>query len=122
MTDATIEAIVKRSLRNCHAIGVDSLVLTTDPMVRVFVAHPTHTLWMNKPPHPMSVGFHPHHCDVVLAPIFGRILNLSVSDVGDEYDFTSLNVYRYESPILGKSGRFTSTHELRRVAVNFELM
>jgi hypothetical protein len=117
MNDATLEAVLARSLVNCHARGVDSIVLAKDPMVRLFVANAGHELWRNMPDlnagqsvrYGMSVAFHPHHCDLTLTPVYGAIFNLSERKTQREACRAKefLFQYRYVSPITsGQPGSF----------------
>ncbi len=41
--------------KNCHAKGVDSIILSITPMIRFFYAHKNHKLWKIG-----DVGFHSH--------------------------------------------------------------
>lgn len=107
MNAKTIEAIASRSLVNCHAMGVDSLVLGVDPILRIFVARENHTLWTNMPDQTYSVGFHNHHCDVTLVHLTGIWSNEMLAQSGGVE--ISLAPYRYESIIAGKSGAFSAS-------------
>lgn len=102
------EWVASKSIRNCHALGVDSLLFRDTPgaMIRAFVCRPEHELWLNCPTlvYPFSVGLHPHHCDVTLAPIYGNAFNVThVLGFGN----TMLQAYQYESEITGTGGKFT---------------
>lgn len=73
--------IKELSLKNCHAMGVDSLVLSDRPnMVRIFYAHGEHELYRNLPivssRESFSVGLHEHHCDIQMIPLFGKVFNI----------------------------------------------
>lgn len=67
------------ALRNCHVEGLSSIMLYDEPAnrVRLFYAERDHALWRNDIPHglDMSVAVHPHHCDITLALVFGRVRN-----------------------------------------------
>lgn len=105
------EELAAKSIVNCHAMGVDSVVLAGPNMTRAFVAHKNHELWRNLPgDNIMSVGYHAHHCDVRLEPIYGCVYNLSVAR--SEIRMSAKGRYRefmYRSPITGGKGEFVST-------------
>lgn len=105
-----LEWIAERSLRNCHCPGVDSILFNDKPeqRVRVFIAQENHQLWRNEFPFKerMSIGLHPHHCNVELRPIFGTIWNVVRRPGGAP---VRLDCYRYESPI-----RPTGTPAIKR--------
>lgn len=111
---AVYEQLAAKSIVNCHAMGVDSLVMA-DPygskMARVFIAHKDHELWRNLPGESiMSVGYHAHHCDVLLKPIYGAVFNLLVRP--SELRLSPKGCYRefmYQSPITGEKGTFVAT-------------
>lgn len=89
------EKIVSKSLVNCHAAGVDSIVFDGVGKMRLFYADRDHDLWK-----PFEVALHPHHCDITIIPIEGsNVINISgeYSDQG-----TIMNCYLYESGINGK--------------------
>lgn len=89
-------------LRNCHAKGVDSILLDApNTKFRVFIANTWHDLWKNSASQNeiMSVGFHNHHCDVELIHLNGTVYNIGFTDIksGDTY-----LVYDYKSKINSK--------------------
>ena len=112
-----IEWITQRSYINCHAIGVDSLMINEDK--RVFFAHGgKHTLWKNfeTRTEEMSVGFHPHHCDLLLTSIIGNPENMIVEPAESGERFRT---FLYESGIHGKCKfRGTGYEVLRTVCVS----
>lgn len=65
---------VTSGLAHCHARGLYSIVLQTTPMVRLFYAAPDHALHRNQTGR--VVGFHAHHCNLNLIPVFGEITNV----------------------------------------------
>ena len=65
---------VTSGLAHCHARGLYSIVLQTAPMVRLFYAAPDHALYRNQTGR--VVGFHAHHCNLTLIPVFGQITNV----------------------------------------------
>lgn len=107
-----VSEIAKRSLINCHVVGLDSLVLDINPMRRVFVATPDHQLWRNTYGYPFSAGYHPHHCDVKFKVLTGKPLQVTPKTHPGEGDFRA---YMWESPIRGETGKFVplNGHERR---------
>lgn len=110
LLDNNLDAIVARSLNNCHAKGVSSIVLIDAPgeRVRLFVAHENHDLARNSPAlyreAGMSIGFHPHHCNITLQQVAGTIWNWIVAPI----DYTEIGTtkYSYESSITGTETQF----------------
>jgi hypothetical protein len=102
-----IEAIAAKSIINCHALGVDSILFADTPSARVraFIANPYHTLWRNygSHGHSLSVALHPHHCDVVLKRIFGTIWNIKPVGAIAGRRFSA---HKYVSPITTGHGSF----------------
>lgn len=119
------EFVLANSLINCHAFGLDSIVLHRDPdgkLVRLFVAQEGHELWLNdfhftyegsgelgdkpyikaKPKWQLSVAIHPHHCGVKLTAIKGEIGNFEFER--SNTDAFQLIEYMYQSPIKDKNG------------------
>lgn len=64
------------ALANCHADGMDSIVLHDEPgnRVRMFYADWHHTLHRNRDG-AFSIAIHAHHCDIRLVGLFGRASN-----------------------------------------------
>lgn len=92
-------------LRNCHAHGVDSVVLSTypdgRPHVRMFVTRPDHTLWRNSALHGFaSIAVHSHRADLMLKQIYGPVFNVRarVEKGGLEQD--TFSSWAYESALL----------------------
>lgn len=100
------QEIVSKSLLNCHCFGVHSIMLLESPgkTIRLYVSMHDNGLWKNFPREVntqyMSVGFHPHHCNLTLHCIKGVLLNWVVEESGDpsslRYAFTK---YKYKSQI-----------------------
>lgn len=98
------EEILSKSLMNCHAIGLHSIMLLESPgkTIRLFIAMPYHELWKNLPAdfdeNRMSIGFHPHHCNITLHCIMGRFHNWTVKENVWGY---SVKKFEYKSKING---------------------
>lgn len=77
-----LDLILKKSLINCHVVGVDSVLFDDTPRsrIRLFVANENHELWKNyfPPTEELSVAFHSHHCDLVLSPVIGEFINIVI--------------------------------------------
>lgn len=106
-------------LRNCHARGVDSIVLSTypdgRPKIRMFIARGSHELWKNTPwdNSPMSIAFHRHRARVELCLLAGSVWNVS----GSFSKRGILHPFQYESAILGKGCGFVALEGKRGVFV-----
>lgn len=113
--------IAGKSLINCHVEGVDSILFDDTPgrRVRVFVANKGHQLWRNSLSNPsdFSVALHPHHCSVLLVPIFGDIYNIMATP---GFDGEAFNVWAYQSQIMTGAGRFTNTGMTRSLRLSSE--
>lgn len=76
----------KLSLKNCHTIGVDSIVLHNDPyaqikMTRMFVAHSgKHNLFrLRNPDGTFVVAPHSHRYNITITPITGSLINYELN-------------------------------------------
>jgi hypothetical protein len=69
-----LPVIAKNSLRNCHVVGMDSVMFDNTPgkRVRAYIAQEYNELWRNgMPGEQLSLAIHPHHCDIELDRIYG---------------------------------------------------
>ncbi len=103
------EQILAQSRMNCHAHNVHSIMLLNSPgrTIRLFVALPGHELWKNqawyvRQGEDMSVGFHPHHCELTLQTVIGAIQNW-VIEPGDDFKLTE---FKYQSYLRNGLGGF----------------
>lgn len=106
-----LSTILTNSVINCHAIGLDSIMLMPAPnMVRVFVAREDHTLWRNNPDtqEPFSIGLHPHHCDITMVPLYGPISNVVLGGGPPNH---KLHQFEYRSGIVDRVGAFRNAKE-----------
>lgn len=107
---------LSKSLKNCHAFGVHSVMLNPcadGKLRRIFVARDWHQLWKNKlhreqPFYDLSVGIHPHHCDIRITGLKGTMFNhrfslFNVKNNGRSYYWKK---YEYVSPIVTPHGSF----------------
>lgn len=96
-------------IRNCHAIGLHSIVLTTypdgRPRVRMFVAEPNHRLGENR--NGSIVGFHAHRADLVLTRLYGRVCNVSAYNIEGARGTVQIRTWRYTSPLIEQEGGFS---------------
>ncbi len=99
----SIEWMAQHSYLNCHAEGVDSLRI--DDKIRCFIATSSHTLYKNNEEYwcsPMSVGYHPHHCDLSLYCLEGSVKNIVREPVKkDSWEAKRYYKYKYNSEIIG---------------------
>lgn len=101
------DEILAKSLLNCHAEGLHSVMLSFNPgaIIRLFFADTNHTLWKNTiKSTDWSIAAHPHHCNVMLVPVMGFTYNLLFSINGEPN--LRLNEYLYSSKITGDKGAF----------------
>jgi len=107
------EEILAKSLLNCHAMGVHSLMLIDQPgqRVRLFYAHYGHNLDENHYKADFfTVALHPHHCELTLVPLFGDIWQITMHLEHSAWlQPRTLNQYRYDSAVTGGTGTFTET-------------
>jgi hypothetical protein len=88
-----------------------SLMLLESPgkTIRCFIAEGgAHRLWQNDPSewggcHPLSVAFHPHHCNLTLSVTSGTITNWVVRSGND----LTVGLFEYKSALLGEKRGFT---------------
>lgn len=97
--------IIEKSLINCHIKGLHSIILSENPIRRIFFTTPDHELRNSN-----SIAIHPHHCDIALVPMWGKVYNIRWN-----IHFTKLNTpdmrkeYLYQSKILSGEGKFIET-------------
>lgn len=106
------------SLINTHTKGLHSVVFEVGPpMVRMYFAAEDHDLWKNEIrtnrtnlsfPYDLSIAIHSHRQDITLIPIFGTIINFTLSHENNSYGLgqIELSAYQYISPILEQEGKF----------------
>lgn len=108
-----LELMVSKSLKDCHARGVDSILFddTPESRIRLFVARENHELWKNTP-YPdediLTVAYHGHRCDLTLDVVHGTIDNL-VADHTGSFGSSSYAEFIFDSKIKGGSGGFRKT-------------
>lgn len=112
------------ALMNCHVRGLASIMLHGEPgnRIRLFYATADHELWRNDYPlqAEMNLAVHPHHCDLNLVLVFGRVCNVRFVAVGDPQG--EFHECRYSSAINdGKGGleQTGKTFSLSRVQQNW---
>jgi hypothetical protein len=108
-----MDRIVERSLLDCHCKGLHSIMLLESPeqTIRLYVAEPGNDLYKNSPYYykqGMSIGFHPHHCNLTLHVVKGELQNWTLIKPGPIVvgrSLTTINRYRYQSQITdGEQG------------------
>lgn len=104
------DEIVSRSLLNCDCVGLHSIMLLESPekTIRLYVATENHQTWRNCLKNGnLSVGFHPHHCDITLHCIKGKVLNWCVQTERVNSDIRLfLPKYKYQSKITQGESSF----------------
>lgn len=106
--------IIEKSIMNCHVRGLHSIMLLDSPekLIRLFIADIGNEMYFNKRDNfskmPMSLGFHPHHCDLTLYCIKGDFTNWTVTDnvkADDDLKFP-IKKYLYTSQVTGGATGF----------------
>lgn len=111
--------ITQKSLRHCHSPNLHSIMLVDKPeqRLRLFVTDVTHILWQNyrkpvvKLSTPLSIAFHPHHCNVTLHVLSGEITNWTVFPDFHQGEL-HFNRYLYDSKITGGGSGFKRCGDL----------
>lgn len=114
--------ILRKSLKNCHVQGMDSIMFDDTPgaRIRMFVANENHLLWENdlSTGQSLSIAIHPHHCDVRFVCLKGVFCNIFC----EKKPGVVFEKYLYQSKILsGKSG-FSKMGERCAMRCNFHAM
>jgi len=103
--------MLQKSLINCHARGVDSILFDDTPgaRIRMFIAHENHELWKNhRDSDELSVAIHPHHCELDIDVIHGCIHNRKFTASKEEHYLTGRQYkkYLYKSKIKENECKF----------------
>jgi hypothetical protein len=90
-----------KNLLNCHCIGLHSFPISIDKngfYKRIFYADTNHELWK-----PYEVAIHPHHVDIKITVLEGRLFNplFKLSESGEVF-----KKYLWNSHILNGVGGF----------------
>jgi len=120
------EEIVSRSLLNCHLENLHSVMLLDQPekRIRLFVADEGNDLYRNWPEaalaDPLSIAFHPHHCNVSLHVLNGVLTNWVVErNAAGLFDVSR---FLYESGITGSGIGFRRDGEDRLQTASVQTM
>lgn len=103
---SAIDGYAPSGLRNCHVMGMSSIVLNDQPgnRIRVFVAS-----WGNEL-RKDTLAVHAHHCDLTLIPLFGNVTHHRYSDPqGPTNDPFAFELCAYSSGITGPESKLTRT-------------
>lgn len=101
-----LDGQVTNVLKHCHVHGMWSIVLHDEKenRIRIFFADTKHKLHLNTKQfeNPMTLAIHPHHCNVVLYPLFGNIHNITFTESQTKFfpDQINLLKLKYTSAIL----------------------
>lgn len=103
------DSILQNSIKNCHLKGMHSIMFDESwRKIRMFYTSEDHELHHNFPENYkqawLSVGFHPHHCNISLAPIVWKIQNWSIKE-NPKWNI-ELDMYRFQSHIHSGKGWF----------------
>lgn len=122
-----MDEIVSKSLLNCHLIGLHSIMLLESPQktIRLYFADYNHDMWKNYDGYPktnMSLAFHPHHCNLTLHCILGRIWQWRIKEeIALEGCEQYIDKYIYKSQInTGKGGfELSSKTQIKTVSTKW---
>ena len=116
------DTIIKTALRNCHAIGLNSFLLSIDPKIRLFVCDRDTELKSYDPKNP-TIPIHPHKYDDLFFQIRGNLHHhLYKKDSNgipfNKYNFIRLDKIDTEIQNLGKEnlkyiGEFSNINQLK---------
>lgn len=109
MLDLT--TIVKRSFNNCHAIGLNSIILDQKPdghLVRMFYTTPDHVLWKNEDIYSpdLTIAFHSHHTNIGISVVKGEITNITAKAIPTNQP-SCIKGWDFQSQILTGRGLFS---------------
>lgn len=116
--------ILAKSRLHCHAFNLHSIMLLEAPgkTIRLFVAEPGHSLSRNDPRRyegEMSIGFHPHHCDLTLVWLRGYIRNWIVSPGGGDIE---AGQFAYRSALRGQKPGFERVGDARLSTIDIRAL
>lgn len=88
---------------NCHSVGLHSFPISFENGMykRVFYADTNHNMWR-----PFELAVHPHHVDIKLTVLEGRLYNLIFEVCESVVNSYLLNKFRWNSHILEGKGGF----------------
>lgn len=122
---------VLRTIHNCHALGLHSLLIHRDPVIRIFVCDEAHTMYRNGLGDGVgadrfleqSVGFHRHGFDITLIRLSGTIWNVLGFEMPPSAPaYPGRNPFqrcRYQSAIQNGQGSLWSTGQSTRLLVDY---
>lgn len=96
------EEILGKSLLDCHAKGLHSIMLSDTPRnrIRLYVSMPDSEIATIKPMEDFMnppLSYHPHHCDLTLYCVHGVLMNNVITGVmGSKDTGNSLPLIRWE--------------------------
>lgn len=116
-----LDFMLKHSRKNCHVKGLDSVVfgeIETGGLLRFFIAQPGHGLYRNSGDlvsKDLTLGLHGHHRDIGMIVLEGTVTNRTATVERSGNKSQAIRTWNYESPLNGKSGKFTEVKEPRFV-------
>ena len=106
---AASEDVVLMSRKNCHQMGLDSIVIgkgVDGRLTRAFFAHENHSMHLNSECSTLSLGIHNHQYNITLTKLDGLAFNLGFEDNNSDTPPkpNSTYKYRYTSQLTGAGG------------------
>ncbi len=114
---------VYKSIKDCHAIGVNSIVLEQNDkkLIRVFYTKPHHVIWKNKDPFSkeLAIAFHSHHCDISIEVVYGIMTNITAT-VKKEISSSNICGWKFQSAIKNTNGSFEKSNNFTLESIEEE--
>lgn len=116
--------VVMMSRRDCHQLGLDSIVVdkTFDGrLTRAFFAHPHHSMYLNGSVDTLSLGIHNHQYNIHLTKLYGISYNIGFNDDNLKgcSKYSKVRKYRYKSQLDGGGGihpMYATEHNLQHTS------
>lgn len=116
--------VVMMSRKDCHQLGLDSVVVdkaSDGRLTRAFFAHPNHSMYLNGDVDTLSLGVHNHQYNINLTKLYGTSYNIGFSDdnLGYRSKYPRVRKYRYKSQLGGGGGiqpMYSNEHNLQQTS------
>lgn len=123
LLENNLEEIKKKSLLNCHCIGLHSIMLLEAPgkTIRLYITEENHQLYKNGMDYinEQSIAYHPHHCNLTIHCVYGSLVNITVQESHND-NAPLFNKYLYKSEISDGEMKFHPQGEARIEHLGFK--
>lgn len=107
LVSENMKEIAAKSLLHCHTKNLHSIMLLESPgkTIRLYVAEEGNELYKNAYPgeYSMPLAYHPHHCNLTLHVVCGRLDNITVAKAATG---RKVKKFLYQSAITEGKGAF----------------